>query len=86
LLPCLYIPSSRALGAPPGGQHHEGVVQPDTDHQDDHHQVDRLKGNVSREEYFLKVYNNRYFLYNLFVLFDEKIKLNVLACFFEITY
>jgi hypothetical protein len=52
-----------------------------------------LKGLISRDEYFLKAYNNKLVLsvhalavFTFFcLLVDEKIKLKVVACFFEIT-
>ncbi len=57
-----------------------------------------IKGIVPRDEYFFKAYNNtvnRYFLYSIhalivftiiYFLVNEKIKLKVLACSFEVTY
>jgi hypothetical protein len=51
-----------------------------------------VKGIVTRDEYFLKTYNNNTFgtrvdsFYNFLFLSDEKIKLAVLACSDEIAY
>ncbi len=46
------------------------------------------KGIVSRDEYFFKNYTNTKadIFYNFLILIDEKIKLKILACSFEITY